>query len=180
SCGPRLRARGAWNSTSGTLLRSSVSSGPTLRALGAVGSRSFKGVFGSILNWKRGGPGGIDVNNTGAGCCPGGNGPEPSAGSRTGAPGPPVPGGCGRPSGEPPVPELGVELEGGTWALRLAPIAASTARARIAKGKNGGLVFVVPWRVRFIMTVPSVASIRIGSTSDAARSSTVPDLTRGD
>src|SRR6266508_4935820 len=41
---------GAWNATSGTLFRSSVSKGPPEGALfGGVGNKSFRGVFGSIV-----------------------------------------------------------------------------------------------------------------------------------
>ena len=51
-------ARRAWKSTSGTFARSSVRSGPaTGFAVGGVGSKSFVGVFGSILKLNRCGTG---------------------------------------------------------------------------------------------------------------------------
>ena len=85
SSGGRSFAGAAWKSSSGTDAKSSA--GPrraAVLAFGGVGSRSFTGVFGSIVNWNR---------------CGGGAGPSNTAGpgpSRT------TWGGCGWSSALPP------------------------------------------------------------------------------
>ncbi len=50
-------ATGTPNWTSGTWARSSARNGPAFLTLGAAGSRSFSGVFGSMVNGKRCGAG---------------------------------------------------------------------------------------------------------------------------
>ncbi len=122
-------AKGAWNATSGTWLRSSLSSGPPDGAtFGGVGSKSFSGVFGSMVNWS--GDDGGGTGKGGVGCRPilgggvKGPGPPGPGPGKEGAVGIGVPGGWsenppgvgaprGRPSGAgPPLPP-------GGWALML-------------------------------------------------------------